>query len=205
MSKKFFLSVVLCLSVGTLFCAPGESKYSKSQSDGIFTMGPQLSLLFTDIHFNSQIKAGFTSGFGVGVFFRIGGVAHFQPEIAYSLKKFAFNPTFPELEGNPKFSTHYLSFTPMLGVSVINNDDFKFRIFFGPEGGMHLKNNYVGNHNPFTKFEFGGKIGIGFDVYNATVDIGYRYLMSKNSEISKIQQEYQRQNMIFVSVGYCIF
>ena len=207
MNKKFFLLVVLCLFAGTLFCSPTGSGFSKSRGEKIFTMGPQLSLLLTDIHFNSVVKTGFVPGFGAGVFFRIGNLVHFQPEISYSLKKFAFNPVFRELENNDKFSAHHLSFTPMLGVSAVNNDDFKFRIFFGPEGGIHLKNNYVGNHNPFTKFQFGGKIGLGFDAYNVTLDIGYKYLMSKNSDIihTGIPQEFHRKNMIFFSIGYCIF
>ena len=95
----------------------------------------------------------------------------------------------------------------MIGIAAVNNDDFKFRIFFGPEGGILLKNGYEGSKNPWTKFEFGGKIGIGFDAYYVTVDMGYKYLMSKNSGIIDpvITTEYQRQNMIFFSFGYCIF
>ena len=201
MSKKFFLVVVSFLLVGTLF---GRGY----KDDKIFTMGSQLSLLFTDVNFDgNQIKTGFAPGFGASVFFRIGKMVHFQPEISYSLKKFVFKTPFKELEYNDKFFTNSLSFTPMIGVSAVNNEDFKFRIFFGPEGGIILKNGYKGNQNPWTKFEYGGKAGIGFDVYNVTLDVGYRYSMSKNSEIINpaITTEYQRQNMIFISVGYCIF
>ncbi|MCL2131303.1 MAG: PorT family protein [Lentimicrobiaceae bacterium] len=214
MDKKFFLVVVLCMSFGTLLCSPGENDYSNSKSgqgrveEKIFTMGPKVSLLLTDIHFNTEVKAGFTAGFGAGVFFRIGNLVHFQPEISYSLKKFSFDPPlFKELEDNTKFSTHNLSFAPMIGVSVINNEDFKFRIFFGLEGGLLLKDSYEGANNPWTKYEYGARIGLGVDAYHVTFDIGYKYLMSKNSDIisSGITTSYQRQNMIFLSLGYCIF
>jgi hypothetical protein len=203
MNKKFFLIVVLCVSLAgsTL----GKGGYN---DDKIFTMGPQLSLLLTDVNFDGNaIKTGFAPGFGASVFFRIGKMVHFQPEISYSLKNFKFKTPFQELEYNPKFSTHSLSFTPMIGVSAVNNEDFKFRIFFGPEGGIILKNGYKGNKNPWTKYEYGGKVGIGFDAYNVTLDIGYKFLMSKNSDIidGAITTAYQRQNMIFFSVGYCIF
>ena len=201
MNKKLFLSVILCLSLGNVL-------FAQYKSDKIFTMGPQLSLLFTDVNFDgNEIKAGFAPGFGASVFFRIGKMVHFQPEISYSLKKFVFKTPFKELEFNEKFFTNSLSFTPMIGVSAVNNEDFKFRIFLGLEGGIILKNGYKGDKNPWTKFEYGGKAGIGFDVYKVTLDVGYRYSMSKNSEIrdSAIEVEYQRQNMIFISVGYCIF
>jgi hypothetical protein len=213
MRKYVFLLVILCLSLGTLLCSPTEGKSFQLKSgmkrvdDKIFTMGPQISLILTDIHFNGDVKAGFSPGFGAGVFFRIGKMVHFQPEIFYSLRKFTFNPPFQELENNAKVFTHSLSFTPMIGCAAVNNEDFKFRIFFGPEGGILLKNGYAGSKNPWTKFEYGGKIGIGFDAYKVTFDVGYKFLMSKNSDIiaAGITTEYQRQNMIFFSFGYCIF
>lgn len=179
----------------------------KKQIGNIFTMGPKVSLLFTDVHFISDIKAGFAPGFGAGIFFRIGSLIHFQPEISYSLKQFRFDPTCTQLEMNSKFFTHQLSLAALIGCSAVNNKNFKFRIFFGPEGGILLKEEYKGEKNPWTKYEFGGKAGIGFDIYHVTLDFGYRYIMSKNSALIDpyITTEYNRQNMIFCTIGYCIF
>jgi len=212
-NKKFFLLVVLCLSLGTLLCSPAEKKYSQLKSgqkksvDKIFTMGPQISLLLTDVHFDGIVKSGFSPGFGAGVFFRVGNLVHFQPEFSYSLKNFTFKPPFRELENNAKFSTHNLSFSPILGVSAVNNEDFKFRIFLGLDGGILLKNGYEGKENPWTKFEYGGRFGFGFEVYHVTFDFGYKYLMSKNAETinSAITTAYQWQGVIFFSFGYAIF
>jgi len=213
MKKYLLLFVCLFLTLGTLFSTPvlfenyNSTQAKKKVLGNFITMGPKISLLLTDVHFNSTIKAGYAPGFGIGIFFKIGKTVYFQPEISYSLRQFRFDPVFKELDDNSKFFTHNLSFAPMIGCSIIKFENFKLNIFLGPEGGVLLKNGYKGDKDPWTKFEFGGQIGIGFELYHATFDVGYKYLMSKNSDQIDplITTAYQRQNMIFFSIGYCIF
>lgn len=178
-----------------------------------FTFGPKVAFTMTELSFNKDFTSNFQPGFDAGIFFRIGGRFHFQPEIYYSFQDCtSFPNVISTIQENLAIKTHYLQMPLLFGVSAVNRTYFKLRFFVGPKVGYLLKTDaevplfYHDNHELLSDFIFGGLVGFGLDIWRFTLDAGYNFLFSENLNVNSIVPEsYLKTNMFSFTIGFKCF
>lgn len=189
-----------------------------------FSLGPKVNLNFTktpkislnnDVSSNfSQIKSEMAPGFDVGVFFRIGGRFHFQPEVMYSYKTIDFigeaANTDPE---KVQYKYQTLDVPLLFGFSIINSNIFKLRAFVGPSLSFNIMKDakISGNilDNPeeaidFKNFYLNADLGLGVDIWRFTVDCKWEFACTPGIKIDNIAKGVYF-NMFKVGIGFRFF
>lgn len=202
---RVLILAALLVMVGTLSAQSGLLNRK-------FTFGPKVSYTMTELSFNRNFTSNFQPGFDAGLFFRIGGRFHFQPEIYYSFQNCtSFPNVISTIQVNLAIKTHYLQVPLLFGASAINRPNFKLRIFVGPklgyllktEEGIHLHNS---NQELLSDFIFGGLVGVGLDIWRFTLDAGYNFLFSENINANTVVPEsYMKTNMFSFTIGFKCF
>jgi hypothetical protein len=165
-----------------------------------FTMGPKVSVNFSNIIHETKMKTGFSAG----VFFRFGKSFYFQPDFEYSFRSSTLKGAFGELKENARLKDHYIDIPLKVGYKFVDNPNFNFRVFIGPRLGILIANNLQPNKKD--KFigtvQMGGRTGIGIDFWRFALDVCYDFSANKYSAISST---WWKQNMISISLGFKIF
>ena len=116
-----------------------------------------------------------TGDFGVepGIFLRLGKNFYFQPEVNYVLKRSTFKNAVNEISTNLKLKQHFVSVPVLLGYHFINKDNFKFHLTLGPRFDFKVSDNIEGTDWRANSLQWGGQIGLGFDLWRFAIDASY--------------------------------
>jgi len=173
----------------------------------LFTLGPKVSVNFTNVNFSKGEKTALLPGVDAGLFFRF-SISRFyiQPEVNYVFKTTKFKDAWNEIEANFKYKTHSIGVPVLLGCHAVNNKNFKFRIFAGPEVCIRLGDNIkeLANKELWSSFKYGLQAGLGIDVWRFTIDASYSFLVCKNLDGLHSSIKFSNNNIIKVGVGFKI-
>ena len=162
-----------------------------------FALGPKVGINFT----NFANKSSMNNGVDVGIFLRMGKSFYFQPEFKYSFSKSSLNNS--ENDDIEKIKNHYFNIPLLLGYKFINQRNFNFRLFIGPQLGFMAGNNYDNEDNPLGTMQIGGQLGFGLDIWRFTLDCSYDLTANQpNTNLSSTQ--WWAQNKFCISLGFKI-
>lgn len=184
------LTIVACLLI--------SPKSNAQFALGIEVSGNAVHLDNIDIH-------NMDGGFDLGLFARFGKRFYVQPELTYSFRSVDFKHIGQEFTQNYELRQHFLNIPILLSYSIVNNLNFKFRIFAGPRAGILLNNTLM--ENPSFEMinrhiQWGGQVGIGFDFWRFTLDGRYDLAADKTSTDGSSARV---QNMFIATLGFKIF
>lgn len=171
-----------------------------------FNVGPKVSVNFTNVNFSKGEKTVLLPGVEAGAFFRFSiSRVYIQPEVNYILKNTKFKDDWQsalhELKANFEHKAHHIGVPVLVGVHVVNNKNFKLRLFAGPEFNFKLGDNIAGE-KLWNNFQYGLQAGVGVDIWRFTVDVGYTYLACKNLDELRSNIKYSNENAFKVGVGF---
>ncbi len=164
---------------------------------GIKVAGNFTSLDKFDIH-------NMNAGFDLGVFCRVGDRFFFQPEVNYSFRSADFQNIIGEFRENYDMRQHFIDVPLLLGYNIVNKDNFRFHIFVGPRGALLIDNQLMESHtfdDVCGRMQWGGQVGIGFDIWRFTIDGRYDLSADRTSTSDNSSRV---QNMFIVSLGFKI-
>lgn len=189
-----------------------------------FAFGPKVNLNFTKtpkISLNENVSTNFSTiksnmmpGFDIGVFFRIGGRWHFQPEVMYSYKVIDFNATNYN-DGSvttSKYKYQTIDIPLLVGVSIIDNNFFKLRAFIGPSFSFNVYDKAFSTGDIFTNPEeaidfrsyyINADMGVGVDIWRFTVDVKWEFACTPGMKIDEISKGVYF-NMLKLGIGFRI-
>ncbi len=192
--KRFFLALAL-VTVSLLGYAQ-----SPSRDNSTFAMGIKADFEGSKLNFG-DIKGSFEPGFSAGVFFRFGKTVYFQPEVLYAFR----SQNIPDaIDEAIDAKNHYLNIPLFLGGTIVNNKNFKLRLFVGPEFGFLVGTSYESADDFFSRVEYGGTAGLGIDFWRFTLDAGYNFSFAKN-KFDKVEATNIRKDLFRIGVGFKIF
>jgi len=148
-----------------------------------FTVGPKLALNFSELTVRyDNLKSSMEPGFDLGLFARIGRQFYVQPEVTYSFKNNRLRDL-PDTDfGSMRVSS--IDIPVLLGYQFGGNLA-NLRAFAGPKFSFITNNNFSKAHEDLSNFNFGGQLGLGFDLLVFTVDFRYERTFSNMSNISQ--------------------
>jgi hypothetical protein len=189
---------------------------SAGYSFGQFALGVRIGYNASKITTNiDSIKAGFNSGFHVGIWSHFGKRLYFAPELLYTLSGGVFTS-----EGNvaadqwkQKVTVGSMDVPLLLGFKIIHSKLITWRIEAGPEASF-VFNSKVKDENTFTGPLTTSNIntanwyvigGTGINILFLALDIRYQYGL--NDMIKDVQnQTYDsKSSLLVVSLGFKIF
>ncbi|MDR0606225.1 MAG: PorT family protein [Bacteroidales bacterium] len=165
-----------------------------------FTMGPKVSINFSNIMYETEMEPGFNAG----IFFRFGKSFYFQPDFDYSFRTSTLKEAIGELKENARLKSHYIDIPLLIGYKFIDNPNFNFRVFIGPRLGILIANNLQSNgkDKSIGTVQIGGRTGIGIDFWRFILDVNYDFSANKYNAESVT---WWKQNMINITLGFKIF
>ncbi|MDR2406967.1 MAG: PorT family protein [Bacteroidales bacterium] len=165
-----------------------------------FTMGPKVSVNFSNIIHETKMKTGFSAG----IFFRFGKSFYFQPDFEYSFRSSTLKEAVKELKKNARLKDHYIDIPLLVGYKFVDNPNFNFRVFIGPRLGVLIANNLQSNKKDkiIGTVQVGGRTGLGIDFWRFTLDVSYDFSANKYNAASVT---WRKQNMINIAFGFKIF
>jgi len=196
MEKNLLTKTITILAVIT--CLIMSPKANAQFALGVEVSGNAVSLDHFDIH-------NMDGGFDLGVFFRFGKRFHIQPEFTYSFRSVDFQDIAGEFTHNYELRQHFINIPILLSYSIVDNKNFKIRIFSGPRIGVLLNNTLIDNPSFVMvnkNLQWGGQFGIGFDIWRFTLDARYDIAADKTST-NGINARVQ--NMLVATLGLKIF
>ena len=166
-----------------------------------------------------SISSQFKSGMQVGLFLRAGKRFYIQPELYYTLQgaRYALNDPAETRYWSQKVTIGSIDIPVLVGLNMINNDNFKIRINLGPVVSF-VTNKTVKDMTlvpgPVTNSSINSvnwyiQAGVGADIWIMTLDI--RYQGGLNELISSVESggktiDFNSKNNVFlVSLGLKIF
>lgn len=196
MKKNHLKKATALLAV--VFCLLLTPKANAQFAFGVEVSGNAVHLDKIDIH-------NMEGGFDLGIFARFGHRFFVQPEITYSFRSVDFKNIRNEFSENYALHQHFINIPVLLSYSIVNNKNFKFRIFAGPRVGILLNNTLLDNPSfemVNKHLQWGGQAGLGFDFWRFTLDGRYDLAADKtstNGETARVQ------NMFIATLGFKIF
>ena len=142
--------------------------------------------------------------FGVepGVFLRLGKKFYFQPEVNYVLKRSTFKDAVNEISTNLKLKQHFVSVPVLLGYHFVNKDNFKFHLTLGPRFDFKISDNIEGTDWRANSLQWGGQVGLGFDLWRFTLDASYCVAADNfHNEVTTVTQT-KMVNAFLLSLGF---
>ena len=142
--------------------------------------------------------------FGVepGIFLRLGQNFYFQPEVNYVFKSSTFKDVSNEFSTNVKLKQHFVSVPVLLGYHFINKDNFKFHLTLGPRFDFRISDNIEGTDWKANSLQWGGQVGLGFDLWRFTLDASYCLAADNfHNEVTTVTQT-KFSNVFLVSLGF---
>lgn len=191
--KSFFM--VVAMMTVMMLCGGQQAKAQFGL--GIKVAGNFTSLDKFDIH-------NMNAGFDLGVFCRVGDRFFFQPEVNYSFRSADFQNIIGEFRENYDMRQHFIDVPLLLGYNIVNKDNFRFHIFVGPRGALLIDNQLMESHtfdDVCGRMQWGGQVGIGFDIWRFTIDGRYDLSADRTSTSDNSSRV---QNMFIVSLGFKI-
>lgn len=178
--KKLFLMLICCMmAVGAMAQKPIDVGFHLGYANS--------SNSFETKDFMSSIK---DNGFSAGAFLR------------YNVKKFYVQPSVDYLFTKTKTSgsdvdvkMNYIQVPVMLGYTLFDAKLFSVRLFAGPEVDFLAKSG-AKNLNTVT---WSAKAGAGIDIGGITVDLNYRFALSKTGD------EFGKSKGFDINVGFKVF
>jgi len=177
-----------------IFCLPLISVQAQSTFSFGIKAGANLS--------NFIKETDFEVGADAGIFFRMGKIVYFQPEVLYSFRSTTFKDIVDEAEENFKVNEHLIDIPLLLGFKIVNKENFNFRLFLGPRVGLRVGSNYKNIDDIMGYAQWGGQAGIGFDFWRFTLDLKYDISASKFKEADS--NTFWKQNIISAAIGFKI-
>jgi len=186
---------------------------------GQFNFGIKIGYNANKLNTNiDSIKSSISSGFQVGVFFRIGKRLYVQPEAYYTFSGGLFEENLVNTVSNwkQKVTVGSLDIPVLLGFKIIKSKIFNWRVMAGPEVSF-VVNSKVKDMNSVTgplttsdlsKVNWYIQVGTGVDILFLALDI--RYQIGLNKIINSVSQgsvsyDYNSMNNMFlVSLGFKI-
>lgn len=147
-----------------------------------------------------------TRDFGVepGIFLRLGQNFYFQPEVNYVFKSSTFKDAVNEFSTNVKLKQHFVSVPVLLGYHFINKDNFKFHLTLGPRFDFRISDNIEGTDWKPNSLQWGGQVGMGFDLWRFTLDLSYCVAADNfHNEVTTVTQT-KLANTFLLSLGFKI-
>lgn len=193
---KKFKSIVALLTIAV--CLLFSPKANAQFAMGVEVSGNAVHLDKIDIH-------NMEGGFDLGLFFRFGHRFFVQPELTYSFRSVDFQNIIGEFSENYDLRQHFINIPVLLSYSIVNNKNFKFRVFAGPRIGILLNNTLIDNPSfemVNRHLQWGGQAGIGFDFWRFTLDGRYDLAADKTSTNGSTARV---QNMFVATLGFKIF
>ncbi|MBO4488575.1 MAG: PorT family protein [Bacteroidales bacterium] len=144
----------------------------------------------------------FSGGFDLGVFFRVGKKVYFQPEANYSFRSTDFRHIVGEFQENYRMRQHFLDLPMLLGCHFVNMKNFKMNFLIGPRVAILINNDLrevASVSDMASQMQWGGQVGLGFDIWRFTLDGRYDIAADKTSTNSG---KARIQNMFVVSLGF---
>ena len=163
-----------------------------------FSLGVKAGVNFSNFISKSNLEPGADAG----VFFRIGKMVYFQPEVLYSFRTSSFETMVDEVKQNIEIQEHYIDIPLLLGVKVLNKDNFNLRVFLGPRVGLRLGSDYNDIDSMLGYAQWGGQAGIGIDFWRFTFDFKYDISVSKFKEFDN--KTFWKQNIMSLAIGFKI-
>lgn len=165
MKKVLFLLVVLFASMSM-----------KAQTEVV--VGPKVGYQASRLSFvKSDVKSSFNNNLNIGLFTR------------FSFKKFVVQPELLYLFQDSKIKSNNLSLPILFGYKLHDDKNIKVRANIGPVAYFT-----VGNAGGANRFNLGGALGLGADVWRFTVDINYGIGFTNFDTV--------RRNMFVVTLGF---
>jgi hypothetical protein len=186
-----------------------------------FDLGPKVGFTASTLTVNQDsIENGFRNNLLFGVFARLGGKVHLQPEIIWYTKGTVFKPV--ELNSplpiEQEITLSGIEVPLQLGVKLINLELINLRVFGGPSANFIVSKQIQTNSgssyiNPIKESDikdihWGLKLGAGLDVLMFAVDV--KYSMGLNNIIGTVNiggnpvQFDSRSQAFEVSIGWKI-
>ena len=170
----------------------------------IMTTQAQFSIGITVSGNMTKYRKLTTGNFGVepGIFLRLGQNFYFQPEVNYVFKSSTFKDVVNEISTNVKLKQHFVSVPVLLGYHFINKDNFKFHLTLGPRFDFRISDNIEGTDWKANTLQWGGQVGLGFDLWRFTLDASYCLAADNfHNEVTTITQT-KLTNVFLVSLGF---
>ncbi len=186
------------------------SVFSQTQTKPIkgdaskFALGIKADFISSQVKINGNFKSTFDPGFTAGIFARFGRRFYFQPELMYALQTRKLSGIIDNVEENIENKSHAINVPLLLGGTLINNKNFKLRIFAGPDFSFTMGNSYKDAKDFFSRLDYGGLVGFGVDLWRFTVDAGYQFTFAENKAEDPILSHVQ-YNLFKVGVGFKLF
>lgn len=203
MKKRLFLVwIVLGCLIPQMF-SQGINPLNRA-----FSFGPKVAFTMSELKLNSDFLSSFEPGMDVGVFVRVGYRFYFQPEVLYSFQNSTtFSGLINEFDQNMTLKTHYLQIPLQFGYSLVNNTNFKLRLFLGPKVGFLMKEEQeLTQENLMADFACGGIVGLGIDLWRFTLDAGYNFQFAKNLiPYTNVPEKFLKSNLFSISLGFKCF
>jgi hypothetical protein len=167
-----------------------------------FTFGPKAALNFSEFYTNiDELKSVMKPGFHAGLFFRIGGRLHVQPELLYAFKSSNIEESFSHAKNSIKTETSSIDIPVLLGYKLVDTRYVNFRLFAGPRFAVVVKDNFEATYKS-ARFNYAGQFGVGLDVYGLTIDFRYDYFFNTSAEHESGGR--LRFNVLQLSLGWKI-
>lgn len=186
MRKTIFSIVALCLII------------LSANAQSSFSFGIKAGVNFSNYISESNLEPGADAG----IFLRAGNRFYFQPEVLYSFRTTTLNTMVDEVKENIELNDHYIDIPLLIGVKIVNNENFNLRIFLGPRVGLRVGSNYSDIDSLMGYAQWGGQAGIGIDFWRFTLDIKYDISANKFTEFDS--ETFLKQNIVAASLGFKI-
>jgi len=164
-----------------------------------FSIGPKIALNFSELSTNlDNMKSSMEPGFDFGLFMRVGSKLYVQPELTYSFKNGKLRSIVDEATN---IRTSALDMPVLVGYRLLGVNAANIRAFAGPKFSFVVDNNFSNWSDKASNFNFGGQLGLGFDLLMFTVDFRYDHTFTN---MSKISGHTLRNNGFLISLGWKI-
>ncbi len=192
------ITILVSLMGSAIASNPPISLFRQDESN--FAFGPKASFHFNKLYFNQNFTSSFEPGFEGGIFIRFGAKWYLQPELLYSFRQTNFEVLLDEVNTNIAAQNHYLILPIIIGYKIVKGENSNIRILFGPKFAYRLATNKPEFEEILKPFEYGCEVGIGFDVWIATLDLSYNFYFSQ-SNTEAIEENILHQSMFNASLG----
>ena len=180
--KKIIIALFCCMvAVGAMAQKPIDVGFHLGYANS--------SNSFETKDFMSSIK---DNGFSAGAFLR------------YNIKKFYIQPSVDYLFTKTKTSgsdvdtkMNYIQIPVMFGCNLFDAKLFSVRLFAGPEVDFLAKSG--AKSSTFNTVTWSAKAGAGIDIGGITVDLNYRFALSKTGD------EFGKSKGFDINVGFKVF
>lgn len=169
---------------------------AKAQSS--FSLGIKAGVNFSNYISESNLEPGADAG----IFLRAGRIVYLQPEVLYSFRTSTINAMVDEVKENIELNDHFIDIPLFLGFKLVNKENFNLRLFLGPRVGLRVGSSYSDIDSLMGYAQWGGRAGLGIDVWRFTCDISYD--ISANKFNNYESDTFWKQNMLSVSLGFKI-